>query len=646
MPLSIVDEKKKKTLLGLVLLLAFLVYANTLLYGFVYDDHFQIDGNPYVHSFRYVGRIFTTTVWSFQGIEGQTNYYRPLMTFGYLLCDRAFQSSPAGFHLVNLLLNCTVVWLVYAVCTALIGDEAVALLAAALFALHPIHTEVVAWIAAVTELDLVVFYLCALLLFLRLEKEEGRRRKLTLVLMCGSFVLTLLSKEQGITLPVLATIYEHVYRVDRKLTTWAAKFSRYRALWAIAAAYVVFRVTVLRAFAPVTQRGGLSTFEVVCSGIALSGQYVAKLLWPHPLLGYYVFRESKSLGEPRVMLGLAALLLCVLLFIFLWRRAREYSFALLWIAVTILPVLNVRWMASSAFAERYLYLPSVAFCLLLAGGGMWLWRRAEGFRLARLVGAAAAIALAVLAAAQIVTRNRDWCNDKSFFNATLAVDPHASYLRTSLGALEWSEYRQQDAVKDWKLALVDKPDNPIALSNLGMAMVEEKRWPEAEEYLRKAIELRPRFAAPHLHLGKMYATLERPEAAEREFRHAVEISPLSAEARNQFGKYLQEKGRLAEAEVQFRESLQGSPSAEAWNGLADILAGSGLKDEAVSGWKKALEFSPYDVRAHLGLGSVYQSRGSAGEAEKEYRAVLLMDPHNEQALKAMRELQPAEFPVP
>ena len=643
---SIVDEKKKKALLGLVLLLAFLVYANTLLYGFVYDDHFQIEGNPYVHSFRYVGRIFTTTVWSFQGIEGQTNYYRPLMTFGYLLCEVVFQSSPIGFHLVNLLLNCAVVWLVYAVCMALIGNESVALLAGALFALHPIHTEVVAWIAAVTELDLAVFYLCAFLLFLRLEKEEGRRKTLTFVLMCGSFVLALLSKEQGITLPVLATIYEHVYRADRKVTTLLAKFARYGSMWAIAAAYAVFRMTVLRAFAPVTQRGGLSIFEVIYSGITLSGQYVAKLLWPHPLLGYYVFRESQSLGEPRVLFGLAALLLCALLFVLLWNRAREYSFALIWIAVTMLPVLNVRWMASSAFAERYLYLPSVAFCLLLAGGGMWLWRRAESFRLARLAGAAAAIALAVLAAGQIVTRNRDWRSDKSFFTATLATDPHASYMRTSLGALEWSEYRQQDAVKDWKLALADKPDNPIALSNLGMAMVEENRWPEAENYLRKAIELRPRFAAPHLHLGKMYVALEQPEAAEKEFARAVEISPLSAEARNQLGKYLQEKGRLVEAEVQFRESLQGSPSAEGWNGLADILASKGLKDEAASGWKKALEFSPYDVRAHLGLGSVYQSRGNAGEAEKEYRAVLLMDPRNEHALKAMRELKPAEFPAP
>src|SRR5215475_4680301 len=126
-------EKKRRSLVGMMLLLAFLLYANTLLHGFVYDDHFQIEGNPYVHSFRYVDRIFTTTVWSFQGTEGQTNYYRPLMTFGYLLCDRIFQSSPLGFHLVNLLLSCVVVYLVFALSVALFRDESVALAAAAIF---------------------------------------------------------------------------------------------------------------------------------------------------------------------------------------------------------------------------------------------------------------------------------------------------------------------------------------------------------------------------------------------------------------------------------------------------------------------------------------------------------------------------------
>ena len=136
--------KRRSTALGGLLFLALLIYCNTLLNGFVYDDHAQVEQSPYVHSFRYVDKIFTTTVWSFQGLEGKTNYYRPLMTFGYLICNKVFQSFPFGFDLVNVLLNCVVVWLVFLTCSMLFLDDIVALAAAAIFALHPIHTEVVA----------------------------------------------------------------------------------------------------------------------------------------------------------------------------------------------------------------------------------------------------------------------------------------------------------------------------------------------------------------------------------------------------------------------------------------------------------------------------------------------------------------------
>jgi len=638
------DSKKRRSLVGVVLLMAFLLYGNTLLYGFVYDDHFQIEGNPYVHSFRYVGQIFTTTVWSFQGTEGQTNYYRPLMTFGYLLCDRVFQSSPIGFHLLNLLLNCVVVYLVFALSAALFRDESVALVAAAIFALHPVHTEVVAWIAAVTELDLAVFYLAAFLLFLRLDREQGRRRMAALALMSGSFVLALLSKEQAMTLPLMATIYEHLYRADRKASAWSSKLFRYGPLWIIAAGYLLFRMTVLHAFAPVTQRASLSAGQLLWSGLALVGQYAGKLFWPRPLLGYYVFRESSSWSDSGVLAGALALAAFVAVLVFLWRRARSYSFALLWMAVTLLPVLNVRWMAASAFAERYLYLPSFGFSVLAAAAVLWLSRRAAARPALGWALKSGAAAIAVLAVAQIVVRNRDWRDDKSFFTATLAVDPHASYMRTSLATLEWSEFRQQDAVKDWKMALLDKPDNAIALSNLGMAMVEQKRWPEAEDYLRKAIALRPRFAGPHIHLGKMYAEIGKPAESLEEFRRAVQINPLNTDARNLLAEALLKQGQMDEAEQQYRSSLDAVPNGEAFNGLGEILLSRGLPDQAVSNWRQAVGLSPFDTRAHLSLGLAYMARGSANDAEKEFRSVLLMDPHSEKALEAMRELKPAEFP--
>src|SRR5690349_9318224 len=264
---STLRPEKKSFALACVLLLAFSLYANTLLNGFVYDDHDQVEQNAYAHSARYLGRVLTTTVWSFQGTEGQSNYYRPLMTLGYLVCNKLFQSMPYGFHLVNILLNCIVVWLVFLFCSRLLGDETIALCAAAIFALHPIHTEVVAWIAAVTELDLAVFYLATFALFLRLGSGDRRQELRTHAWMACCFLLALLSKEQAMTLLPLIALYEHLYRSDRDVTRWKTKVSRYGSLALIGCAYLIFRVTVLGGLAPVLKHADVTPYQVPLSAL-------------------------------------------------------------------------------------------------------------------------------------------------------------------------------------------------------------------------------------------------------------------------------------------------------------------------------------------------------------------------------------------
>lgn len=141
----------------LLLLLSFAAYLNSLGDGFIYDDQFQVVANPYAHSFHYLGKIFGGTVWTFQGAGGISNYYRPLMSLAYLACYKLFGPIPFGFHLLNVTLNAGVVLLLYAVTRKLFGDRFLALAAAGLFALHPIHTESVSWIAGVTDLELSFF---------------------------------------------------------------------------------------------------------------------------------------------------------------------------------------------------------------------------------------------------------------------------------------------------------------------------------------------------------------------------------------------------------------------------------------------------------------------------------------------------------
>jgi len=642
---SLADHRRSAALGG-VLLLALLVYCNTLLNGFVYDDHFQVEQSPYVHSFKYVDKILTTTVWSFQGLEGKTNYYRPLMILGFLVCNKVFQAYPFGFHLVNVLLNCVVVWLVFLACSTLLLDEIVALVAAAIFALHPIHTEVVAWIAAVTELEMAIFYLASFIFFLRLDSLPPKERRTSGILMCACFALALLSKEQAVILAVLTTIYEHFYRSDRETTNWKTKVYRYGGFWIIATVYLVFRVTVLGGLAPVRQHADVSWPQAFLSAFALVGQYVAKLFWPYPLLAFYVFRKSVALSDPRVLAGIGVGVVAAALFIYLWKRARNYSFWVIWVALTLAPVLNARWMATNVFTERYLYLPSVGFCALLAGGFVFLFRRfAAGIPVLRWTLVTAAAILVVLSAGEIIARNRDWRDDFTLLSRTLAVEPHASYMRSDFGVLDWNSHRQAEAEHEWRLALADQPDNAVALSNLGMAMLEKRRYQDAETYLQQAIALRPRFAAPHIHLGGVYAAEGDNIRAEAELRRAVEIYPLSTQARNALGKFYLDAGNLAEAEVQYRASVESLPNPEAWDELGDIYLREGAPGKAEEAWREVVRLSTFDGHAHVSLGNVYFTSGREAEAEKEYRIVLLLDPNNADALRALRKLHPEEFPA-
>ncbi|HYA97404.1 MAG TPA: hypothetical protein VEH49_04860, partial [Methylomirabilota bacterium] len=360
--------RRHSTLAGCVLILAFALFANAVPNGFVYDDHDQIEKNPYVRSAHFIGRIFTTNVWSFQGEQGATNYYRPLMTFGYLLCRFVFGAFPFGFHLVNIFVHLGVVYLVYLVALRLFRDESSGLVAAAVFALHPVHTESVAWIAGITDLELALFCLLAFYFFLRLEEPGARDRRRACGGMVAAFALALLSKEQAMVLPVLATLYEHAVRADRNTTVLWRKVARYAPFWFLTAIYLAFRVLFLGGVTPIRQHPDVTWPQAFLSGLALFGAYAGKLFWPWPLSVFYPFHKSVTLAEPRVAAGAAALAATLVLLAVLSRRSRPHAFAVVWMLLTLAPVLNARWMAASVLAERYLYLPSVAFSWLAAAG--------------------------------------------------------------------------------------------------------------------------------------------------------------------------------------------------------------------------------------------------------------------------------------
>ena len=591
----------------MLILFSVLPYGNSLLNGFVYDDTTQILDNPYILSFRHVGQIFSSAVWSYVGSGGYTNYYRPVMTLGYLLCFQIFGADPYGFHLANVVLHAAVVCVLYVLTRRMFGSRAMAFLAAALFALHPIHTESVDWVAAVTDVEVTLFFLLTFLFFLRLPGKEGKRSEWAFLGMTASFALALCSKEQALMLPFLATFYEHFYRADRHETRWTQKVSRYGILWILTFAYFLFRLHLFGAFAPIIGHPEISRHTALLSGVALLGQYIWKLIWPVRLCAFYVFHASASPWDGGVLAGAAIAVACVVLFVFLWKRHRGVSFGLVWFFATIAPVLNVRVLASdNVFAERYLYLPSVGFCWLAALGLMKLWQmipaRRTGWRWAWVVVLAV---LAVLSAARIITRNRVWRDEITFYSTTLAVSPDAVPVYNNLGSVYWNRGQVDLAEQQWQKALRFVPDSPTLLNNLGLVFARRKEFPKAVEYFRRSAENKPAFPDPHLNLGVAYQQMGFREQAEIQYRIAMSLAPLNLHIRNRLGSLLVEEGRTEEAEKQFVRSVSIAPNVVAFDSLGEIYRERKAFAAAERMFSRSIALNPEDVKARTRLAGLF-----------------------------------------
>jgi Flp pilus assembly protein TadD len=622
---------------------AVLPYLNILANGFVYDDDNQVLKNPYVRSFGHLKEIFTTNVWSFREIAAVTNYYRPMMTLGYLFTYKLFGMRAYGFHLISLLLHVLIVCMVYMLAERLTGDRVAAFVAGALFALHPIHTEAVDWIAAVTDLEVTFFYLLTFGLFLALARPGGRLSPRTSAAMAGAYILALLSKEQAMTLPALATVYEHFYRGDRSETSLSQKLARYGLLWLLDAAYMVFRVHFFKGMAPHENFSFLTMWPICLSAAALVGQYIGKLLWPAQLCAFYVFQPSQSLADFGTVAGLLVLFALAAAFVVCWRRrdpdVRFISFGIVWFCALLAPVLNAHWVGSNVFTERYLYLPSVGAAWVAGLGVSKLWSRAAPRSAQRQALVLAGVALGTLFAIRIVTRNRDWNNDIDFYHRTLEASPQAYQIMNSLGAAYWDRGEFANAEVAWQSSLAARPNNPPVLNDLGLAAAKRQQYPEAIKYFQQAMELKPTSPDPYLNLGRVYRVMGQLGPAEAELRKALAFSPLYYLIRNELGQVLVAEGRTAEAEEQFRASLDSEPNAIAYDFLGMLAIRRGATQAAEQSFRAALSLDESDSNAHFGLGYIYKAAGRKTEALSQYQAGLAGDPNNVQALVAVRQLE-------
>jgi tetratricopeptide (TPR) repeat protein len=616
-----------------------LPYLNTLWASFVYDDNYQIVENPYLRSFRYLKQILTTPVWSFKYSRVPTNYYRPLMSMEYLVLYKLYGPLAYVFHLANVFTHAAVVILLYAVTRRLFNSKPVAFVAAVLFALHPVHTEAVAWVAAVPDLQLAAFLLITFWFYLDLG-EPGRNRWWTRVAMIAAFLLALFSKEPAVAFPVIALFYEYALRADRHETNWKQKLGRYGPLFLATGIYLCARIALIGGLIPKLQRPRLSWPSALLSAVSLFGQYMNKLVWPVALKMFYSFSATSSPRDPAFLIGVAWILGLGFLCWFLWKRNRILVLPILWTVATLAPALNARWMPGNVFAERYLYVPSIGFCLLAAIGLLALWdaKSIRPFVWARVVLTVVVLLALSLSTVKIVTRDAAWKNDLAFFKDGVKQNPDNANLRSDLGFAYWAVRDRQDAIEQWNISLAKDPNNFWALNNIGMDAVTEKRYTDAIPMLQRAIKMRPEFSDAHRNLAEAFEGLHRDSESETEYQAAIDSSPLDYDAHNRFAAFYREQGRVEEARRQYLAAFAAQPNAAALDGLGDIAIDKGQTTLAENYLRQAVGLDEYDHHAHYLLVRIYAESGRTTEALREFELGQRTDPTNDALGKEAKEI--------
>lgn len=476
-----------------IALLALAASVTSLRNGFAYDDRWIIVENDRVHHVRALWRYFSETYWPMQRGAG---LYRPFTIMTYSVQWVLGAGSPFIFHLVNVLLAAACAVAVFWT-LGFVAPVGAAWLAAALFAVHPVHTEAVANVVGQAELWAALAVLLAVGLYLR-DRTRGPLRRQMGAIIVLLFILGLFTKEHVIVLPLLLIVAEAVVFDDA--TIWR-RFDRLRLLlWPIAAVIAVFltaRVQVLGELAgDIPHPSFLRAPAIERAFIMLNvvPEYGRLMLAPMRLYADYSPRQLELFTSPHPT-QLAGLLLvaCLLaLFILAVRRAPVVALGIAWFAVFMAPLSNLAFPTGVLLAERTLFLPSVGAMLVVAYGLVVACRGYVNSRLfARWVvpaGVAAALAFGV---GRSTSRNAFWFDSESVFTGMAQDAPLNFKSHYALGGWYFEHGRNRDAEREWQLAIALMPTYHTLYADLGHKYREAHLCNAAIPMYEKALSLEP-----------------------------------------------------------------------------------------------------------------------------------------------------------
>jgi tetratricopeptide (TPR) repeat protein len=625
------------------------IYHPVARFGFVnWDDYTYVVNNGYVKH----GLSWSNVLWAFTTTYNAS--YLPLAWLSHMLDCQLFGLWAGGHHLVSAFWHAMNTLTLFGFMRAATGSGARSFWVAALFAVHPLHVESVAWISERKDVLATFFWFSGLWAYCRYAHNPSVRRY---VVVAGAFVLGLLSKPMLVTFPFTLLLLDY----------WPLKRPRWRSL--VTEKIPLFLlVPVFAATTLVSQKTAhaVSTLDDLPLGPRLAnavvsvGQYVRHAVFPVNLAAIYPHpgREIAwgALAASTLMIvGLTAAALK-------YRRRSPYLLmGWLWFLGTLVPVLGLVQVGTQAWADRYTYVPYVGlFVALVWLAADFVQARPRLLRPAVVTAAALLFVFAGLAHAQVFT----WRDDPSLFGRVVERSPQSFYGHSHLGTYYRIHGRWNEAVASYRKAVDAAPERFDGWTGLGLALQGAGRAEEAVDALTKACRLNPSSAAAAANLAQMDDALGRLDDAERGYRRALELNPLEEKALFGLGTMLSTRGDLDGARPLVKQLAQLSlggwttgvtaselgplcirvelwpeaqgllevalgdnrQDAEAWSFLGLARQRQHLYGPAVEAYREAVRLQPRMANARFNLGVAFLQLGDLAGADEAYRSLNALDP--------------------
>jgi tetratricopeptide (TPR) repeat protein len=672
---------------GLLALATMALYWPVTGYNFVnLDDPGYVTDNPHVQS----GLTWENARWAMTTLE--IGLWHPLTWISHMLDCHWFGLRPRWHHLTALLLHAANTVLLFVVLRRMTGALWQPAVVAALFALHPLHVESVAWVAERKDVLSTFFVFLTLWAYARyvqgqrlkakgqspegekaacaaapgsafdvrcsmfdvspsppstlhpssvapLPRVDAQRSTLSAPLFYAFslvfFALGLLSKPMIVTLPLVLLLLDYWPLARFPLSTHNSKLKTLTPLLLEKLPFVLLAALTGWITLQAAQGNGwmpsaarVPVPDRLANATLSYARYLLEVFWPGDLAVYYPLPPTVS---DEAVVGAAVLLVGISVAAF-WLAARRPYLAVgwLWYLTTLLPVIGLIQLAGYSHADRYTYVPLIGVFVGLSWGVGELMSRWRGLARACAIAGIGVVMLFWFVEAR--WQLACWQNSEILSRHALAATRDNWLAHNNLASALKEKGQIDEAIPHYQEALRLRPDLPDAYNNLGTALADKGQTDEAIRQFQEALRVKPDNLPALNNLGNALAEKGQLDEAIRQFQEAIRVNPGHAEAHYNLGRVFGRKGQLDEAINQFQEAIRLKPGfAEAHDNLGSALGRKGQLDEAIRQFQETLRLKPDDAQAHNNLGSAFYHQGRTPEAIAQFNEALHLKPNDPQA---------------